>query len=109
MSHFDYPYTCPKIDEAIGQAEECIKNHIKDLLEEACPLLDLTFTSMGNYISEKSKSLYEEIEDCFESVRDTNDDMRKAAESQLKSLQAEVDNLRVKIQDLSYELEHQTS
>jgi hypothetical protein len=102
MAHFDFPYTCPSIDKAIRQAEETISSHIHDLLEEACPLLDLTTIGMRDHINASAKSLYSDIEECFEKVRETNERMRHEAESQLKTLQGEIDNLK-------YELENQSA
>lgn len=88
---FDYGNTCPKIDKAISQAESVISNHLSELLEEASPLLSRE--THARIVDERTRSLYQALEDIFEETRSTNEDMRREAERQIADLQDHITNL----------------
>ena len=95
MAHFDFPYTCPRIDRAIRHAEATISSYLESVLSEVCPLLDER--SIRNYAEANAKALYKDLEEYFEATRETNEDMRREAELQLKALQQEIDNLKAEV------------
>lgn len=96
VTTFEFPYTCPKIDKAIGTAKGEIDSFLCELLEEACPLLPRA--RLKEIAAERTESLYEILESIFEEVRSTNEHMRREAESQ-------IGDLAERCSDLEQELE----
>lgn len=89
--NFDYPNTCPIIDDAIDLIEDDVLNFIDDLFYEACPLLP---TSERMRLSRLyTKDLYSKISPAFEKVRATNEAMRDEAEKQISELCDTISNL----------------
>ncbi len=105
MASFDFPYTCPKVDKAIGEAKSNIQSDLDDILSDACGLLPAR--ERGDLAQQYTEKIYKNIEDCFEAVRDTNCDMRDAAESQIRSLESKVSDLEFDIENLKRQLENQ--
>ena len=95
---FDYPNTCPKIDRAINIARSQINSFLDDLLEEACPLIEVTWRK--KLASDYADRLYDSLEDVFEETRRTNEDMRREADRQIDDLMNEVSNLEFDLRDL---------
>lgn len=82
---FDYPYTCPKIDKCIDEAEDKISDFLSDCLQEALPLLS---TETHNFLVKIwTQDLYMSLEKIFEETRSSNSEMRNAAEKQIKELE----------------------
>lgn len=100
---FDFPYTCPDIDAAIGRARDKLTSSIDDLLSEASPLLSTTLRE--HLAKQYADSFYSDLEDSFEDVRKANERIRKAAEQQVESLEGEVSELRAAVKDLESQLE----
>lgn len=100
---FDFPWTCPDIDAAIGKAHDALADSLGDLLSDACPLLSPKTHEelVKNYVIE----FYRNLEDCFEEVRKANESIRKAAEKQVGSLENEVSELRATVQYLESRVE----
>lgn len=96
---FEFPYTCPKVDKAIGKAKSEIDSFLCELLEEACPLLPRA--KLNEIAAEKADALYEILESIFEDVRSTNEDMRREAESQIDDLAERVANLESELESAS--------
>lgn len=95
---FDFPYTCPDIDAAIGRARDHLTESIDDLLGDACPLLS---TILREHLAKQyADTFYSNLEDCFEDVRKANERIRKAAEQQVEALEGEVADLRLTVKDL---------
>lgn len=95
---FDYPYTCPDIDRAIGNIQDTLDAFMRDLLSDACPLLS---DDANKVAAEKfAKSLYKNIESDIEKVREANADIRKAAERQVSDLEDEIARLKREVSDL---------
>jgi uncharacterized protein YceH (UPF0502 family) len=100
---FDFPYTCPDIDAAIGRALDSLRDSIDDLLNDACPLLSTTLREAK--AKEYADSFYSNLEDSFEDVRKANAHIRKAAEQQVEKLEGEVADLRLTVRDLESRIE----
>jgi chromosome segregation ATPase len=102
---FEYKYTCPEIDSAIGDLQQDIERNVNDLLDEACPILggESKIVFVNGYL----KTFNREVIDHFETARQTNMDMRAEAERQIEAVEkraeeaeSEVANLESKIKDL---------
>ena len=96
--NFDYGNTCPKIDDAIREAQDQMESFIEDVLIDACGLLpDKTRRELAaNY----AKELYNRIEDAFENVRSANVDMRDEADRQIGNLNDEIESLNAQVSEL---------
>ena len=93
---FDYPNTCPKIDDEIASAKQVIYRFIETLLEEACPLLSTE--TLHRLADSNTADLYSELEDIFETVRGTNEAMRREADSQITDLQDKLSDLEADLE-----------
>lgn len=99
--NFDYGNTCPKIDDAIREAQDQMESFIDDVLSDACGLLpDKTRRELA---TDYAKDLYRRIEDAFENVRSANVDMRDAADKQIEDLKDEIESLEARIEQLEKE------
>ena len=100
---FDFPYTCPDIDAAIGRALDSLRGSIDDLLSDASPLLS---TAQREALAKQyADTFYGNLEDSFEDVRKANERIRKAAEQQVEALESEVADLRLTVKDLESRVE----
>ena len=77
--NFNFPHTCPDIDESLGNIKSDVEHHMEALLSD--------------------------ITNEVERVRSTNEDMRDAAEDQITELLCEIDDLKSEIDDLKEENE----
>lgn len=100
---FDFPYTCPDIDAAIGRALDSLRDSIDDLLNDACPLLSATLREAR--AKEYADAFYSNLERSFEDVRKANERIRKAAEQQVEALEREVFDLKHQVADLERQVE----
>jgi uncharacterized protein YceH (UPF0502 family) len=100
---FDFPYTCPDIDAAIGRAHDALRSSIDDLLSDACPLLSTT--QREELAKQYADSFYSDLEDSFEDVRKANERIRRAAEQQVEALEGEIADLRLTVRDLEARVE----
>lgn len=98
---FNFPYTCPDIDDNIGQFKEYIKDNLNELVAELCPLFD--GTSKDNLIKHYISNIYSDLEIKFEEVRQTNSELRDEAEAQIDVLIEEISELKNKIDELNLE------
>ena len=99
----DYSYTCTKINKEIGLVKSTIEDHLKDFIEQLCPLMSAD-TVLG-LRSQWANEMYDNIESAFETVRETNEDMRKAAEYQIGKLEEKISELEGDIKTLEREIE----
>ncbi len=99
----DYSYTCPKIDKEIDLVKSTIEDHLKDYIEQLCPLMSTD--TILELRSQWAKEMYDNIESAFETVRETNEDMRKAAENQIGKLEEKISELEGDIETLERNLE----
>lgn len=81
LAVFDYPDTCPRIDNAINVARAELEDLMEQLVAEALPTLSLSGRrQMAAGWSERSFAL---LEEAFEATRRTNVAMRAAAQTQI--------------------------
>lgn len=103
---FKYPHTCPAIDKEIHAARSAIYSFLKDLLEEACPLLGRA--KLNDLSDTYTDSLYDKLESAFETVRKTNEDMRSEAESQIDDLKDALAEANAAVKHLERRIEEAT-
>ena len=96
--NFDYPDTCPSINNAIRRAKNEIENFIDDILTDACGLLDKK--RREELSAAYAESLYGNLEDIFEDTRRSNEKMREEADDQIGTLKDELRDLEQRISDL---------
>ena len=103
MDEFDYPNTCPQIDNEIGNAHQYISYFLKSMILK---ITQYTGTSEVDEIADDFASdLYRLLEPIFENTRKTNSDMRDYAETQIQNLHMEISDLKDSIQDKNYKIE----
>ena len=90
--HFDYPHTCPKIDQELVKVKNTLQEHIERIIYTACPLM--SGDAVQGYALDFVESLYSDLEPCFETVRATNADMRVAADKQIEALIKEMKGMK---------------
>ena len=98
---FNFPYTCPDIDDNLEQFKEYISDNLVDLVDELCPLFD--GASKDDLIKQYTSTIYSDLETKFEEVRQTNSELRDEAESQIDALIEEISELKNKIDELNLE------
>ena len=97
-NNFDFAHTCPKIDKAIGECKDTLKECLASYIESICPYISKD--TINSLSMEWSREMYHSISHCFESVRETNEEMRDAANDQISNLQGEIEELNSQIKDL---------
>jgi len=101
----NFPYTCPKIDAGISQAQEEIFSAFDSLIEDACPLLPISHRH--DEAADRRDRLFKNISDVFESFRRLNEQMREQADIQIENLEEQVNALQTRIEELEARLEEE--
>jgi arginyl-tRNA synthetase len=99
---FNFPQTCPNIDNAIDECKRTLEDYLFDYIVELSP--DTHDDKVRTLSKEWAKKMYEGISDCFEVVRETNENMRDEANYQIADLEEEILSLKDEIESLENQL-----
>jgi arsenate reductase-like glutaredoxin family protein len=99
---FNFPQTCPKIDNAIDECKRTLEDYLFDYIVKLSP--DTHDYKVRILSKEWAKKMYEGISDCFEAVRETNENMRDEANYQIADLEEEILSLKDEIESLENQL-----
>lgn len=100
---FEYPYTCPEIDNQIRYAKEALHESLCDFISDFCPLLlGVERTRIADSYMD---IFYNSLDSSIEEIRSTNERMRSEAEEQISELEATIDELEKTITDLESQIE----
>lgn len=85
---FDYPNTCPIIDNEISNAQKNIYYFLDNVIKELSPMIP--DEERDRLAKDYSNDLYKDLEDIFENTRQSNIEMRDEAERQIKDLKEQI-------------------
>lgn len=107
---FEFPFTCPQIDEAKDQAKAALGEQIQAIYEKFLPdhvvqlLVDRYGAVWIQQVHDVESDWDYAIDDSFERVRRLNEDMREAAEHQIDGLLDELSLREGDIEQLQAQL-----
>lgn len=100
---FDFPNTCPDIDEGIEKIKDILNRELYELISEFSPKIDENdIDAFSELYGEKIGNMLGEV---FEKVRETNVKMRAEAEKQIDDAEGEIYDLKQEIIALEEKIE----